>query len=474
MVVLDQFRPDFFRDLISKGSKASENTVSHFLLFFTLLVLEFLRRPDALLNAQPWSEDGPIFIEQALSNPLGSLVMSYRNYFHTIPRVSTSIAVQFGLSNTPLIMNFLALLISAYCMYYIFRPQFRMLVPNDLHRFLLAVFFVCLPCSEIFLTITNIQWFLLLFLTLWTTMVIFHPGYPVPGFHGIAEMLFAVMAFLSAPLGIILLPGLMAGVFLKLKANGYKLRSNSMLYLLPLIASAGYFIACSVRTSSLNLGFPPLIPVLNMIVSQIFIKLFLYNIYNLNNFGAYIFTLGIIAFLFIASAVRKDYKIDFWIIALFVLYTAIIMLFRPQYFANFTSLDVVVPLTRFLFYPMALVLILLFRHISTFRFSKMRIIVYVLLLLIFVNILISYPIPPFQDYQWRSAIEGYDPHGAMFYYIPQNPPTTYLKLPANYRFIQEHVAKGDLAVMDSNYVYAPNTSAESWENRFRYFGEWDG
>ncbi len=59
------------------------------------------RRPDALFSAQPWAEDGGVFLTQAISNSWGSLLIPYAGYLHTFPRLLAMISLIFGYQELP-------------------------------------------------------------------------------------------------------------------------------------------------------------------------------------------------------------------------------------------------------------------------------------------------------------------------------------------------------------------------------------
>lgn len=78
------------------------------------VVVGVLRRPDFLLRAQLWAEDGPIWFQQA--HELGSLAalpLPYAGYYHLFPRLAGAVAVAAGVPHAPLAMNALSALVHA-------------------------------------------------------------------------------------------------------------------------------------------------------------------------------------------------------------------------------------------------------------------------------------------------------------------------------------------------------------------------
>ena len=160
------------------------------------------------MNPQPWAEDGAQFILRAIENSFYSVLIPYAGYFHIIPRLVTLFSLQFGLSNTPFLMNFSALLIAIFSISYLFNKRFRFIIRNDLLRLVSAIFIALIPVYEVFLNITNIQWFLIIYLTLWASDIIFNKesSEDAASFWTIPKLIFTVLAFLTTPLSIILLP----------------------------------------------------------------------------------------------------------------------------------------------------------------------------------------------------------------------------------------------------------------------------
>ncbi len=429
-----KLNPELLSRIKERLRNLSDFKWSYAILILLLTVIIFFRRPDALLNAQPWAEDGAIFLQQAIYSSIGSIFIPYAGYYHTIPRVVALIAVQFGLANAPLIMNICALLISVFCISYIFRPQFRILIPNDSHRFFLAVLIACLPIVEIYLNITNIQWFLIVFLTLWSTNVVFNPKAPSMTLYNIFEMLFVIISFLSCPLSIILSPGLLFGIILKIQSS--KTNFNLLLHIVPIVSLLGYFIACSLTNKSSALYIPSIFSSINMITSQIFIRFFYYNVHYFNYSITFLIACSVTALITYAVVNRHQYSIDGWLIFLFILNILVIILFRPSYIEIFSSPNGVGGGERYLFYPMVLLAIAIIRHISTFNASKWRYVLYILLIIVVVNVSLNYQLPPFQDYHFHSSVQGFDPQGTSDYCVPINPPGWYMKLPTNSTFIQ--------------------------------------
>jgi hypothetical protein len=152
------------------------------------------------MSAQPWIEDGVIFIQQQLAYGAHAIVTPYAGYFHLIPRVVTLVAVHasvilhHGILLTPFFMNLAAVALAALCAAQVCRDRFSWMAPLP-WRCLFAVLLVGLPGSwEVFGIITNIQWWLAVyqFLIAWDIYVTHRiPAWPdlavlgIAGFSGV-------------------------------------------------------------------------------------------------------------------------------------------------------------------------------------------------------------------------------------------------------------------------------------------------
>ena len=123
----------------------SEINLFTLLYLVSLTLILFFRRPDALLNSQPWAEDGTsVFLLQVIEHSTHSIFITYAGYWHLIPRIITLIAIRFGLASAPFVMNLSALLISALCILTLCNTDFRFIIRNDFLRFLVHIYY-CLP-----------------------------------------------------------------------------------------------------------------------------------------------------------------------------------------------------------------------------------------------------------------------------------------------------------------------------------------
>jgi hypothetical protein len=160
------------------------------------------RRPDAILHAQFWAEDGRVFFEDAYN--LGwfrALFHPYGGYFHLVPRLAASLALFAPLSKAPLVLNIIA--IAAGVLPVNILLSMRSAVWGSLrYRVLLASIYLALPnCRELSSNITNAQCILGL-----SAFLLLVASPPQSGIGRSLDMIFLLLFGLSGPYCIFLLP----------------------------------------------------------------------------------------------------------------------------------------------------------------------------------------------------------------------------------------------------------------------------
>jgi hypothetical protein len=171
--------------------------VTIFLVAFAVL---FSRRPDAILNAQFWAEDGKYFYSDAYQYGWHCLLLPYGGYLNTLLRLIGLLALLCPLAFAPLVMNLCAMVIQILPVNLFLSTRFSAIPYNT--RLFGSLLYLALPnSSEIHANTTNIQWHLAL-LALLVLLSQAEAGkawryfdYPVLFF-----------ALLDGPLGILLLP----------------------------------------------------------------------------------------------------------------------------------------------------------------------------------------------------------------------------------------------------------------------------
>lgn len=152
--------------MISKP-RCSKNVTYYKTLLIGVIVFVialFLRRQDAFLNPQFWAEDGTVFFKQCYEHGVQSIWMPYAGYYHCVPRI-IALASSFicNYKYTPIYYNVVTLMVYLIVIYSIFSKRL-----NINTRILYSLSLVFVPCcgNEIFMNLTNVQWFMALLLVI--------------------------------------------------------------------------------------------------------------------------------------------------------------------------------------------------------------------------------------------------------------------------------------------------------------------
>lgn len=133
----------------------------HAIVFSVAFLIVCSRRPDAILNAQFYAEDGKIWYLDAYNLGLHSLLMPQAGYLHALIRTVTLIALLFPFSLAPLVMNLCAIVVQILPVNIFLSSRFSdIALPT---RLLATFLYLALPNAfEIHANITNVQWHLAL------------------------------------------------------------------------------------------------------------------------------------------------------------------------------------------------------------------------------------------------------------------------------------------------------------------------
>jgi hypothetical protein len=188
---IDWLRPRL-RTLSSLEVPASYSLLFHLSVFLVGFGIIFSRRPDAILNAQFWAEDGQRWYADAYQFELGG-------YFHSVSRLSALTALIFPFSMAPLVMNLFAMAIQILPASIFLSSRFSNIA---LWKRLIAAFvYFALPNTyEVNANTTTIQWHL----GLLACMVLLAPStrsWKWRIFDGVVLVLIS----LDSPVGVVLL-----------------------------------------------------------------------------------------------------------------------------------------------------------------------------------------------------------------------------------------------------------------------------
>lgn len=172
----------------------------HLVLFATAFLIVYTRRPDAVLHAQFYAEDGTFFFRDAYHFGLRSLLLTCGGYFHAVPRLTALFAQLFPLAWAPLILNLAAITVQILPLNIFLSSRFSDIAFQV--RLFASFIYLALPNSfEIHANITNVQWHLALLACL---LLLAHPARTRAWQLFDATTIF--LTSLSSPMGILLVP----------------------------------------------------------------------------------------------------------------------------------------------------------------------------------------------------------------------------------------------------------------------------
>jgi hypothetical protein len=166
--------------------------------FFTAALV--YRRADAFTNPQFWAEDGMVFFVEQDHHPEFIPFQNYNGYIHFIPRTVSYVEKITGtpLEWAPVFYNYSTYII---CVFYLGMLWF-FLPYTQLTRFFMVVCLGVLPlANEVYMNLTNVQWFSCLGL-----MLLFFNLKVKPGLSWAMLLLGIVMAGLTGPFSVMFLP----------------------------------------------------------------------------------------------------------------------------------------------------------------------------------------------------------------------------------------------------------------------------
>ncbi len=121
------------------------------------------RKPDAVLNAQFWAEDGVIWYRQAYELGWQCLLLPQNGYFQTVSKLIALLSLPVALAQAPLLFNLAALSFRILPVVLLNSSRGCELVPHTGMRLLASFLYLAHPYSfEVFANVTNIHWHLAL------------------------------------------------------------------------------------------------------------------------------------------------------------------------------------------------------------------------------------------------------------------------------------------------------------------------
>ena len=207
----------------STSAEFSRHPIFHLIVFLTAFLLIFSRRPDAVLNAQFFAEDGQRWFADAYQLGLRCLLIPDQagGYLHTVPRLAALLSLLFPLSRAPLVMNLCAILVQILPVTIFVSSRFSA-IPLWKR---LVISFVYLGLPNTYGTnanVTNLQWHLGLLACL-VLLAEPPPDLRWKIFDGIVLVLISV----ESPIGLLLVP--LAAVLWRIRRDRWTMVSFALL-----------------------------------------------------------------------------------------------------------------------------------------------------------------------------------------------------------------------------------------------------
>ena len=173
------------------------------LLFLVLFLIIAARRPDILTNAQPWAEDGFVWMTEIYSRGFWSSVLLPQNgYYQTLPKLTYGFGLLFGVGKAALVANLVA--IAVRCMLVLFLLSDRMKFIQFPYRVAAAAYLLLMPnLGEGYVNITNAHWYTAIYMMM--LLVAEPPRNRVWATH---DLMVLVISALSGPFVVFYAPGL--------------------------------------------------------------------------------------------------------------------------------------------------------------------------------------------------------------------------------------------------------------------------
>ncbi len=220
-------------------------------IFVALLIL-FLRRPDILLDAKLWAEDGTVWYSEAYRDgALSALLRPQNGYFQTISRLVFGISLLIPIEHVPLFANCVGLVVRAVLVGFLLSRRFDW-VPWSA-RMALVIYYLLMPrLGEVHANITNTHWYLALYALM---VVIARPAHSrVDRFHDYS--VFAI-AGLSGPFILLLVPCLAVRVLGDAEHRSQAIRLLVFAAILATIQLIAIFMDSGDTRSTAPLGATP-------------------------------------------------------------------------------------------------------------------------------------------------------------------------------------------------------------------------
>src|SRR2546430_2209030 len=195
-------RVRLFSRRLSAGPQGWATILFQFAVFVAGFLIVFSRRPDAILNAQFWAEDGKYWYADAYSFGWHSLVMPEAGYLHLLPRLAALLSLLFPLAIAPLVMNLCAIVFQIFPVNLFLSSRFGSIALET--RLFSCLLYLAVPNSfEIHANATNIQWH---FALIGCMVLLSQPQINLTVGRQIFDLAALALVSLDSPVGMLLIP----------------------------------------------------------------------------------------------------------------------------------------------------------------------------------------------------------------------------------------------------------------------------
>jgi hypothetical protein len=314
----------------------------------------------------------------------------------------------------PLLMDVSSLVISAFCISYLAWIRFRFLIANDWTRYILCILIACIPNNEVFMNITNIQWFLGIYVTLWALdqWQNFETVETRQRASSTLESGMATVSNLSTAIGLLLIPILIYVALKRLRPAISK--GFAVLVVIPIIGSFIQFLVFASAPRFLEGNSEDLVSAFHLSTGIMTNLVYENSAYIpagtvLYILAIFVLTFSTITYSFVRTRIGRDVR--GWLLILSGAFILAMGFFRTG----------IAGAGRYFFFPSALLLILIVASFQSLNRKRAQVFAIILLVIVGTNFVAHYTISPSPDFKFQSYAKFYDPSGGSFIYAPIPP-----------------------------------------------------
>lgn len=390
-------------------------------LFALCMILWFLRKPDSILAAQPFAEDATVFLADAIQASWASLSFSHQEYLNVIPQTIANFSLDlFGLAGAPLFMQLAAMSIDTLCAVFFSTSQFRFIIKSDLLRACCSLFIILVPgVVQLFeYNVSAIEYFLNIFLMLFTTLLLFNYDEFAKKPLKIKYLyaFFCSITFLTSAYSVVLLPAFVY-VTVRQLVKGKKELSTILSYALPIIPA---LVQVSTLYHNHLQNYNAQTGHLDIESARSFLllfaggiaKIFYYNadsLFQQMNWPIYLISLAVIAFVLLNS-IKAGLKFEIYTLGCIIVISFLTAIIRGSQYLAFAP-DPEGGTERYFFFTMVFSFILLARQFDKRRTTVSKVVFVVVAAVIVFNVASGFFIPPFPDMNYEKFAKLYTLEG---------------------------------------------------------------